>query len=103
MTKNREAQWAVALAATTASVVTLAGVVFGVAYLVGGSSAVSDNWVGFLTAISLLGGLIVSPVAFVLAITSRIRHGKSAWLWLPLVLFPALLAFVILGEIFWWE
>lgn len=103
MTKNREAQWAVALAATATAIVMLSGAIFGVAYLVGGSSAVSDNWVGFLTAIALLGGLIVSPIAFVLAVTARIKHGRSAWLWLPLVVFPALLAFVILGEIFWWE
>ncbi len=103
MTNNREAKWAVGIAATVTTILILSGAILGVAYLLGGSSAVSDNWVGFQGAIALLGGLIVSPMAFVLAATARIRHGNSAWLWFPLAVFPALLAFVILGEVFWWE
>lgn len=103
MTKNREKQWAVWLATAVSTVLILSGAIFGIAYLLGGSNAVSDNWVGMLAAISLLGGLIVSPMAFVLAVTTWIKHGRSRWLWLPLVVFPALLAFVIIGETFWWE
>ncbi len=103
MTKNREAQWAIGLAATVLTIVVLSGAVFGIAYMAGGSSAVSDNWVGVFVAIAFLGGLIVSPLAFVLAVMAWIKHSRSKWLWLPLAVFPGLLAFVILGETFWWE
>lgn len=103
MTQNRETQWAIGLATIVSTAVILSGAIFGVAYLVGGSNAVSDNWVGFLVAISFLGGLLLSLLAFILAVTVRIRFGKSPWLWVPLVVFPALLAFIVLGEMLWWQ
>ncbi|HEY3293198.1 MAG TPA: hypothetical protein VGJ85_06175 [Candidatus Nanopelagicaceae bacterium] len=103
MTKNRETQWAIALATTVSAVVIFSGALFGIAYLVGGSNAVSDNWVGFLVAMSFLGGLTISLLAFVLGITAWIRHGRAPWLWVPVVVFPSLLAFIVLGEIFWWQ
>lgn len=103
MRNNRESRWAVGLAAAVSITVVLSGAILGIAYLAGGSSAVSDNWVGFLCATALLGGLLVSLFAFVLAVTSRIKHGRSAWLWLPLSVFPVLLAFVVVGETLWWE
>ena len=103
MTQNRETQWAIGLATIVSTAVISSGAIFGVAYLVGGSNAVSDNWVGFLLAISFLGGLVLSLLAFVLAVTGWIRHGRTAWLWVPLVVFPTLLAFIVLGEMVWWQ
>jgi hypothetical protein len=31
------------------------------------------------------------------------KHEQWALLWLPLLLFPALLTFLVVGELFWWE
>lgn len=81
----------------------LSGAVFALAYARGGSGGISDNWVGLLGAVALLGGLLVSLAAFVLAIPARVKHEQWAWLWLPLFVFPALLIFIVLGELFWWE
>jgi hypothetical protein len=69
------------------------------AYAVGGSGATEDNWVGFLGAVSLLGGLVASLAAFALALAAKIKHEKWALLWLPFLLFPALLAFLVLGTV----
>lgn len=103
MARNRETQWAIILATTVSAVVIVAGALFGIAYLVGGTNAVSDNWIGFLVAISFLGGLVISLLAFILGITAWMRHGRAPWLWVPLAVFPCLLAFIVLGEIFWWQ
>lgn len=103
MARNRESQWAIGLASIVTAFVFLTIALFGISYLVGGSNAVSDNWVGFLGVFVLLGGLLLSLLAFILAVSTRIRHGRAPWLWLALVLFPALLAFIVLGEIFWWQ
>jgi len=62
-----------------------------------------DNWVGLLATVSLLGGLPASLAAFVLAVVAKVKHERWALLWLPLSVFPALLAFLVLGEAFWWE
>jgi hypothetical protein len=77
--------------------------IFAVAYAVGGPGATEDNWVGFLAVVSLLGGLVASLAAFALALTAKSKHERWPILWLPLLLFPALLAFLVLGELFWWE
>jgi hypothetical protein len=100
---TRVARWAVGLAEAAAVLISIAFVVFGVAYLVGGSSATEDNWVGFLTVASLFGALLTSVSAFVLAVAVKVRHERWTLLWLPLSVFPALLAFLVLGEAFWWE
>jgi uncharacterized membrane protein HdeD (DUF308 family) len=84
-------------------VILVSAVIFAVAYAVGGPGATEDNWVGFLGVVSLLGGLVASLAAFALALAAKIKHEQWALLWLPLLLFPALLAFVVLGELFWWE
>ena len=77
--------------------------IFAVAYAVGGLAATEDNWVGFVGAASLLGGLEASLAAFVMAVVTRVRHERSSLLWLPLTLFPTLLAVVLLAEVFWVE
>jgi hypothetical protein len=74
-----------------------------VAYAVGGSDAISDNWIGFLGALALLGGLPVSLAAWVLAVVARVKHQRWALLWLPLSVFPVLLAVVVLAETLWLE
>ena len=76
---------------------------FAVAYAIGGSGAIEDNWVGFLGGVSLLAGLPASLAAFGLAVVAKVRHERWALLSLPLSVFPALLAFLVFGEAFWWE
>jgi hypothetical protein len=76
---------------------------FAVALAIGGSDAIEDNWVGFLGMVSLYAGFLASLAAFALAVVARVKHERWAPLWLPLSLFPALLAFLLLGEAFWWE
>lgn len=97
------ARWAVGLAAVVAVVVAVSYSIFGVAYAVGGDKAISDNWVGFLGAFAMLGGLAASFVAFALAIVAKVKHERWVLLWLPLSLFPALLAVVVVAEMFWME
>lgn len=96
-------RWAVALAAAVAVVLVVSYAVFGVAYLVGGVEATEDNWVGLLGAVALLGGLFVSLIAFALAVFARVRHQPRTLLWLPLSLFPVLVAVVMVVETFWME
>jgi uncharacterized Tic20 family protein len=97
------ARWAVGLAVAVAVVIAVSFAILAVAYAVGGSTATEDNWVGFLAVASLLGGLLASLAAFALAVVAKVKHERWARLWLPLSLFPALLAFVVLGEALWWE
>jgi hypothetical protein len=33
----------------------------------------------------------------------KVEHEPWTLLWLPLSVFPALAAFLVLGEAFWWE
>lgn len=100
---DRLARWSVALAEAVVAVITASFVIFGLAYVIGGVSATEDNWVGFLAATALLGGLLVSGAAFGLAVAAKFNHEHRGFLWLPLSVFPALLAFLVLGELFWWE
>jgi hypothetical protein len=92
------AGWAVGLAAAVAVAIATSFAIFAVAYAIGGSGATEDNWVGFLLGVSLLGGLLAS-----LAVVAKVKHERWAPLWFPLSVFPALLAFLVLGEAFWWE
>lgn len=78
-------------------------VVYAVAVGVGGSSAVEDNWVAILVLALFFGGFLASLTAFVLAVAVKVKHEQWPVLWLPLSVFPALVAFVVLGEAFWWE
>jgi len=93
----------VGLAGTVVAVVTASYTIFGVAYVVGGSEEISDNWVGLLGAVALIGGLSVSLVAFALAVVAKVRHERWMLLWLPLSVFPVLLVVVTLAEMFWIE
>jgi hypothetical protein len=74
-----------------------------VAYAIGGDPAISDTWVAYAAGVAMVGGLFASLVAFLLAGFARIRHEAAARLWLPLALFPALLALLLFAELFWLE
>jgi hypothetical protein len=97
------ARWAVGIAAAVAVAILVSAAIFAVAYAIGGPGATEDNWVGLLGVVSLLGGLVALFAAFALALRAKIKQEQWALLWLPLLLFPALLAFLVLGELFWWE
>jgi hypothetical protein len=96
----RLARWGVGIAAAVAVAILASAAIFAVAYAVGGSGATEDNRVGFLGAVSLLGGVVASLAAFALALTAKIKREQWPMLWLPLLLFPALLVFLVLGELF---
>ena len=76
---------------------------FAFAYAIGGSDATADNWVGFLVVCLLLAGVMAALAAFVLASAAIVRRERWALLWLPVSVFPAVFAFMVLGEAFWWE
>lgn len=94
---------AVVLAELSAVVVAAGVVALLVAYAIGGDPAISDTGVAYLAGVALVGGLFASLVAFLLAGFARIRHEVVARLWLPLTLFPALLALLVVAEVFWLE
>ena len=100
---TRAGRWAVAIAAVVAVAILLAFATLAAAYVFGGWALIDDTWVGFIVAASLLGGLLASLVAFVLAIIAKVKHERWRLLWLAHLLFPALVAFLVLGELFWWE
>ena len=102
-THSRLARWAVGLSAVLAVAVVATITTFAVGYAVGGQSAIEDNWVAVLGWIIPLVGLLASLVAFVLAIVAKIRRERWTLLWAPLCAFPAFVAFLVLGEAFWWE
>jgi hypothetical protein len=94
---------AFAIAAVVLVVVVAAVALFAIAFAVGGEDATSDNWVGMLTVIGVVGGLMTSFGSFVLAVAAWLSHERTRLLWLPLALFPGLLALIVLGEAFLWE
>ena len=91
---TRVARWAVGLAEAAAAMTAVAFAVYGVAYVVGGSGAIEDNWVAILVVTSFFGGFLASAVAFVLAVAVKVKHEPWTLLWLPLTVFPTLLAFL---------
>lgn len=91
------------MAVVILAVVVLAAGIFAIAHAVGGADATSDNWVGVTTVFGVVGGLLSSIGAFALGLLAWRRHERTPLLWLPLLLFPALLTFLVLGEAFWWE
>lgn len=100
---TRLARSAVGLAEAAAVMISIAFAIFGVAYAIGGTGATEDNWVGSLTVALLFAGFVASLTAFGLAVAVRVKHDRWALLFLPLAVFPALLAILVLGEAFWWE
>jgi hypothetical protein len=70
----RPAWWAFTMAAVVAVALVVSGLTFAVAYAVAGWSAIDDTWVGLIVVVSLLGGLVTSLVAFVLALVVKKKH-----------------------------
>jgi hypothetical protein len=97
------AWWAFRLTAGALVAIGAAVLLFAVADAVGGGAATSDNWVAVLAGVGLLAGLLASFGAFLLAAVAKLKHEQWLVLWLPLSIFPAVLAFLALGELFWWE
>ena len=64
-THFRRARWAVRLAKAAAAMTAVAVALYGVAVVVGGSSAVEDNWFAILVLVLFFGGLLASVMAFV--------------------------------------
>ena len=100
---TRLARWAVGLSAVFGAAVVATIITFAVGYAVGGQSAIEDNWVAWLGLALALAGLLASLAAFGLAIVAKIRRERWTLLWAPLCAFPAFVAFLVLGEAFWWE
>ena len=94
---------AVRLAAAAAVAIAVSLATFALAYAIGGADATAYDWVGALVVISMLAGAFASLAAFATAVVAKVKHERWALLWLPLSVFPSLLAFVVLGESFWWE
>jgi hypothetical protein len=51
----------------------------------------------------LSGGVMASFAAFAMGVVAMFRHERWAMLFIPLSVFPAALAVLVLGEMFWWE
>ena len=88
------------LAGLALVVLVLGAALFAGAWAIGGDDAVSDNWVGILGGVALIGGLAFSFAAGVLAVVAKYRHEDWTLLWLPLSVFPVLLVLVVLAEMF---
>ncbi len=97
------AEVAFALAVAVVALLVVSYAIFFVAFAIGGEEAISDTLVGYVAGFSLLGGMVTSFAAFVLAIAARARHRVGRLLWLPLALFPALVVLVALAEVFLME
>jgi hypothetical protein len=96
-------RWAVRLAAAA-----LAGPPVAIAWYfawiaIDGPHAVDDNWRGVVIGLVMLAAFLLAIAAFVLAVAARRDPGRPRSLWLAFSALPMLLAFVILGERFWWE
>jgi hypothetical protein len=97
------ARWAIGIAGAVVTVLAVSYSIFGLTWAFSGEDAVSDTFVGYLAGYALLGGLLASLVAFVMAVVARVKHQRLALLWLPMVLFPALVIIVALVETLWME
>jgi drug/metabolite transporter (DMT)-like permease len=62
-----------------------------------------DNALAWSLLGLMVAGLVSSLTAFVTAIIGRIRRRRTRRDWIPLAIFPAIVAFIVLGEAFWWE
>lgn len=58
-----------------------------------------ETWQLVVMPIGLFAGVLVSTAAFVTAVVAKVRHERWAWLWLPLLVGPAL----IIATMMWFE
>ena len=82
------------------SALAIAYSIFFVALAVNGEDGISDNWVGFLAAYALLGGLALALIAFLMGLFLWRRQNHHPLLWLPMYLFPTLAIVTLLVEFF---
>jgi hypothetical protein len=97
------AGWAVRLSAVSGAVFGASVAAVAIAYAAGAESAVEDTLLGWVLGITASTGFLGSLAGFVAAIVAKIRRERWTLLWLPLSVFPAMLAFLVFGEAFWWE
>ena len=96
---SSHAKWAVGLAGIVAVGVAL----LAVAYVVEGSDVTDNPWVSFSAAVLLLLALLMAMPAFGMAVTAKVQRETWPALWLPLVVFPALVVFVVYGRSHLWN
>ena len=97
---NGAGRWANGVAWAVVIVLAVVYAVFGLTWAIAGEDAVSDTVVGQVAGFALLGGLGASLVAFVVALTERVRRPDHPTLRVPLAVFPALVAIVTVFEAF---
>ena len=97
---NGSGRWANGVAWAVVVVLAVVYAAFGLTWVIAGEDAVSDTVIGFVAGFALLGGLGASLVAFVVALTERVRRPDHPPLRVPLAVFPALIAIVTLFEVF---
>jgi hypothetical protein len=92
---GRAARWSVWLSGVFAAAVAVISLEL--------AFAGDTEWAGALATTMVLGGLAAVFCACALSIIAWVRGDHWRLLWVPLVLFPAVVAFLVLGEAFWWE
>jgi fluoride ion exporter CrcB/FEX len=97
------ARWAVRLSAVFGTAFVASAAAVAIAYAVGVESAVDDTMLGVFLGIMAVTGFLGSLATFLAAIVAKVRRERWTHLWLPLCVFPALLALLGLVEAFWWE
>ncbi len=90
----------IALALCVACAISVAYSILFIALAINGDEGISDNWVGYLAAYTLLIGMAVALVVFIAAIFLRRRHNRLPLLWLPTYLFPFLALTTLILELF---
>jgi hypothetical protein len=74
-----------------------------VAYVVEGTDVTDNAWVSFFAAVLLIVALLIALPAFGMAVTAKVQRESWPALWLPLVVFPALVVFVVYGQSHLWN
>ena len=100
---GRLVPWAVRLSVVCGAAFAVSAAAVAIAYAVGAESAVQDTRLAWCLGLLALTGFAASLAAFLAAIVAKVEHASWTEVWLPLCLFPALLAFLVLGEALWWE
>lgn len=97
---SRLATVAVTMSALSCAALAISYSIFFVAWAVNGEDGVSDNWVGFLAAYTLLGSIALTLISFVVGLFLWRRHNQHPLLWLTIYLFPTLAVVTLLVEFF---
>jgi amino acid transporter len=66
-------------------------------YAVASTATTNGSWFSFLGGVALLLAVLTSMGAFAMAVTAKIQRDHSLLLWLPVALFPAIVAFIVLS------